>query len=58
MGGQNRLEPLKKKGREQGGQALTEYALIFMFIVLVAVGALTLLGIPINGFYTAFNASL
>jgi Flp pilus assembly pilin Flp len=58
MPGQKRVESLMEKNREQDGQALTEYALIVMFIALVCIGALTLLGIPIRGFYTGFIGSL
>jgi Flp pilus assembly pilin Flp len=51
----NRVRGRKETGREHGGQALAEYALILMFIALVCIAALTLLGIPIKGFYTTMS---
>jgi Flp pilus assembly pilin Flp len=51
------LTPRKETCRERSGQTLAEYALILMLIALVCIGAVTLLGIPIRGFYTNFNGS-
>ncbi|MBF8259998.1 MAG: hypothetical protein HW377_2372 [Actinobacteria bacterium] len=51
------LTPQKETRREQSGQTLSEYALILMLIALVCIGAVTLLGIPIQSFYTNFNGS-
>jgi Flp pilus assembly pilin Flp len=42
---------------EENGQALAEYAMILLFIAVACVAALTLLGVPIRGFYTEFNGS-
>ena len=39
------------------GQALAEYAMILLFVAVACVAAVTLLGIPIRGFYTGFNGS-
>lgn len=52
------LKPRKETRREPGGQTLAEYALILMLIALVCIGAVTLLGIPVRGFYTNFTGSL
>lgn len=41
----------------QEGQALAEYAMIILFVAVACVTAVTLLGIPIKGFYVAFNGS-
>jgi len=41
----------------EDGQALAEYAMILLFIAVACVAALTLLGVPIQGFYTGFNGS-
>lgn len=41
----------------RGGQALAEYAMILFFVALACVAAVTLLGIPVRGFYVAFNGS-
>jgi Flp pilus assembly pilin Flp len=41
----------------QEGQALAEYAMILLFVAVACVAAVTLLGIPIRGFYTGFNGS-
>ncbi len=42
---------------EENGQALAEYAMILLFIAVACVAALTLLGVPVRGFYTEFNGS-
>jgi Flp pilus assembly pilin Flp len=42
---------------EEEGQALVEYAMILLFVAVACVAALTLLGVPIQGFYVAFNGS-
>ena len=39
------------------GQALAEYAMILLFVAVACVAALTLLGMPIRGFYTGFSGS-
>ena len=41
----------------ENGQALAEYAMILLFVAVACVAAVTLLGIPIQGFYVAFNGS-
>ena len=43
--------------RGQNGQALAEYAMILLFVAVACVAAVTLLGLPIQGFYTGFNGS-
>jgi len=43
--------------RGQDGQALAEYAMILLFVAVASVAVLTLLGVPIRGFYVAFNGS-
>ncbi len=43
--------------RGQVGQALAEYAMILLFVAVACVAAVTLLGVPIRGFYTGFNGS-
>ncbi|MBI5419076.1 MAG: hypothetical protein HZA60_03210 [Deltaproteobacteria bacterium] len=47
----------REKGLERDGQALAEYVLIVTLIALVCIGAVSLLGIPIQSFYTGFNGS-
>jgi Flp pilus assembly pilin Flp len=42
---------------EENGQALAEYAMILLLIAIACIAALTLLGVPIRGFYTGFNGS-
>ena len=42
---------------EEDGQALAEYAMILLFVAVACVTAVTLLGIPIRGFYVALNGS-
>jgi Flp pilus assembly pilin Flp len=39
------------------GQALAEYAMILLFVAVACVAVVSLLGIPIQGFYVAFNGS-
>lgn len=41
----------------QEGQTLAEYAMILLFVAVACVAAVTLLGVPIRGFYTGFNGS-
>jgi len=41
----------------ENGQALAEYAMILLFVAVACVAAVTLLGVPIRGFYTGFNGS-
>ena len=47
----------KRMIRGQEGQALAEYAMILLFVAVACVAAVTLLGIPIRGFYTRLNGS-
>ena len=47
----------KRMTRCQLGQALAEYAMILLFVAVACVAAVTLLGVPIQGFYTGFNGS-
>jgi len=42
---------------EEDGQALAEYAMILLFVAVACVAVVTLLGVPIRGFYTVFNGS-
>ena len=42
---------------EEEGQALAEYAMILLFVAVACVAVVTLLGVPIKGFYTGFNGS-
>jgi Flp pilus assembly pilin Flp len=48
--------PPKGTGEEEG-QALAEYAMILLFVAVACVAAVTLLSVPIRGFYVAFNGS-
>ena len=48
--------PPRMTGEEEG-QALAEYAMILLFVAVACVAAVTLLGVPIRGFYTGFNGS-
>ena len=48
--------PPKVTGEEEG-QTLAEYAMILLFVAVACVAAVTLLGVPIRGFYVSFNAS-
>ncbi len=41
----------------KGGQTLSEYAMVLLFVAVVCVVAVTVLGVPIRGFYVAFNGS-
>jgi Flp pilus assembly pilin Flp len=47
----------KRMTRCQLGQSLAEYAMILLFVAVACVAAVTLLGVPIRGFYTGFNGS-
>jgi len=47
----------KRMKRDREGQALAEYAMILLFVAVACVAALTLLGVPIQGFYTGLNGS-
>ena len=47
----------QKVADEKEGQTLAEYAMILLFIAVACVAALTLLGVPIQGFYVSFNGS-
>jgi len=46
-----------KVADEKEGQTLAEYAMILLFVAVACVAAVTLLGVPIRGFYTGFNGS-
>jgi Flp pilus assembly pilin Flp len=48
--------PPTRTGEEEG-QALAEYAMILLFVAVACVAVVTLLGVPIQGFYTGFNGS-
>lgn len=39
------------------GQALAEYAMILLFVAVACVAAVTLLGVPIQGFYAGLSGS-
>ncbi len=41
----------------EGGQALAEYGLVLTLIALVAVAALTAIGLALTGYYEAFVAA-
>jgi len=41
----------------QEGQTLSEYAMILLFVAVACVAVVTMLGVPIRGFYVAFNGS-
>ena len=41
----------KWMNRSRDGQALSEYALVLLFIAMACVAALTLLGAPIQGIF-------
>ena len=43
--------------RDREGQALAEYAMILLFVAVACVTVVTLLGIPIQGFYTGLNGN-
>jgi Flp pilus assembly pilin Flp len=47
----------KRMTRCQLGQSLAEYAMILLFVAVACVAAVTLLGVPIRGFYTGLNGS-
>jgi len=53
--GSGRTRKWTIRGRE--GQTLAEYAMILLFVAVACVAAVTLLGMPIRGFYTGFNGS-
>lgn len=42
---------------KEEGQALAEYAMILLFVAVACIAVVTLLGVPIQGFYTGFNGS-
>jgi len=48
---------LPAKISEKGGQTLSEYAMVLLFVAVVCVVAVTVLGASIRGFYVAFNGS-
>jgi Flp pilus assembly pilin Flp len=45
------------QAKGEGGQALGEYALVLSLIALVAVAALTAIGLALTGYYEAFVAA-
>ena len=47
----------KRMNRCQEGQALSEYAMVLLFIAMACVAAVTLFGTSVRGFYTGFNGS-
>ncbi len=49
------MPPEKFLGRD--GQTLAEYAMVLLFIAVACVAAVTMLGVPVRGFYVAFNGS-
>jgi pilus assembly protein Flp/PilA len=49
---------LKRLIQEEEGQDLIEYALLAGFISLVAVVAITQVGVGVNGVYTNINAQV
>ena len=49
---------LKRFFREENGQDLIEYALLAGFISLVAVAAITSVGVGVNGVYNNINAQV
>jgi pilus assembly protein Flp/PilA len=49
---------LKRLIREEEGQDLIEYALLAGFISLVAVFAITQVGVGVNGVYTNINGQV
>ena len=48
---------LPKINVEKEGQALAEYTMILLFVAVACVAVVTLLSVPIQGFYTGFNGS-
>ena len=53
--GRGGMRPGKLIGRE--GQTLAEYAMILLFVAVACVAVVTMLGVPIRGFYVALNGS-
>jgi pilus assembly protein Flp/PilA len=49
---------LKRFAREEEGQDLIEYALLAGFISLVAVAAITQVGVGVNGVYNNINTQV
>jgi len=49
---------LKRFVREEEGQDLIEYALLAGFISLVAVAAITQVGVGVNGVYNNINSQV
>jgi Flp pilus assembly pilin Flp len=47
----------KWMNRSREGQALSEYALVLLFIAIACVVALTLLGAPIQGIFLGLSGS-
>jgi pilus assembly protein Flp/PilA len=44
--------------RDESGQALVEYGLLVGLIAVVCIGAITLLGTQINGFFNTITGAL
>ncbi len=55
--GWKRIEARRTEAGDRG-QTLAEYTLILLLVTLACLAAVTLLGIPIQGFYTSFNAGI
>lgn len=53
--GSSRIRKWMIRGQE--GQTLAEYAMILLFVAVACVAAVTLLGVPIRGFYVRLNGS-
>ncbi len=47
----------KSRNRYQEGQALSEYAMVLLFIAIACVAAVTLFGTSVRGMYVGFNGS-
>ena len=45
-------------GMDETGQTLVEYALIIAFVAIAIIGALTFLGVNLDGIYEAFAAAI
>jgi Flp pilus assembly pilin Flp len=54
----NRLPSSRLRLRHQSGQTLVEYALIIVFISVVAIGTLLAMGGQVSNVYTTINRQL
>jgi len=52
------LVALKKFDRGEEGASITEYALFFALITVVCIGALTILGTRISGFFSSLSTTI